>query len=73
MSIKLSKLVSGFYPPVFVEHLADAVQDALRTGLVVEEVMHGGGDAPPEGPAPGKWWCGWISTVLEENHKNAVS
>jgi len=39
-------------PPVFVEHLGDAVHDAIGAGFVGEEVIHGPG-APshlPKGP-----------------------
>ena len=43
MSIKLRKLVSGFKPPVLVEHLGFALQDTIRTGLMGETVVHGTG------------------------------
>jgi hypothetical protein len=39
----LWKFVSGFYPPVFVEHLGDTVHDAGGAGFVGEEVVHGPG------------------------------
>ena len=45
-------MLQGFTPPVFVEHLGDAIHDAVGAGLVGEEVVHGPG-APahlPEGP-----------------------
>ena len=52
MSIRLWKLVSGFYPPVSVDHFGYAIQDTIRTGLIGETVVHGPG-APahlPESP-----------------------
>ena len=45
-------MFQGLTPPVFVEHLGYAIQDAVGTGLIGEAVVHGPG-APahlPESP-----------------------
>ena len=45
-------MFQGFTPPVFVEHLGDAVEDTIGTGLIGEAVVHGPGPSAhlPESP-----------------------
>ncbi len=52
MTIKLWKFVSGFIPPVFVEHLGYAILDTIRTDLIGETLVHGPGAPahPAESP-----------------------
>jgi len=50
--LNYGNLFQGFTPPVFIEHLGDAMQDTVGAGLVGETVVHGSG-APahlPESP-----------------------